>query len=408
MQGVNLIRNVLILSISQAFAMAGGPMITLLGGVVGARLSHDPMLSTLPVSIMIVGMAIFTIPAAQVMKLIGRRRGFIASALISAIASLYAAYAIWTESFIIFCFTMVIIGANLAFVQQYRFAAVESVKPHQSSKAISFVLIGSIGAAYLGPEIASRAKDLLDFGVYSGSFLGLAIMSLSAAILLFFYDDVEVQDEGILGKESPLRELITQPIFILAVLAGVVAYGMMSFIMTATPVSMHVIEGYSLEDAAWTIQIHVMAMYLPSLFTGTIILRLGVLKVMIAGSVFLSASIFIALLGHQLQYYWGALLLLGIGWNFLFVSGTTLLTRTYRSTDRFKAQAINDFSIFGISALASLLAGVIIHHVGWNFINLLCIPLLVIMFLSIFATRKFLYKTKSPIPEYEAKRKPLF
>ena len=388
--------------------MAGGPMITLLGGVVGAKLSHDPMLSTLPVSIMIVGIAIFTIPAAHVMKFIGRRRGFIASALTSAVASLFAAYAIWTESFIIFCFTMLFIGANLAFVQQYRFAAAESVKPNQSSKAISFVLIGSIGAAYLGPEIASRAKDLLDFGVYSGSFLGLAIMSLLAAILLYFYDDVEVQDEGILAKERPLQEIIKQPLFILAVLAGVVAYGMMSFIMTATPVSMHVFEGYSLEDTARTIQIHVIAMYLPSLFTGTIISRLGVLKVMIAGSVFLSASISIALLGHQLQYYWGALFLLGIGWNFLFVSGTTLLTRTYHSTERFNAQAINDFSIFAISALASLLAGVIIHHVGWNFINLLCIPLLVLMFLFIFAVRKILYKTKSPISGYEATRNPLF
>ena len=226
--------------------MAGGPMITLLGGVVGAKLSRDPMLSTLPVSIMIVGIAIFTIPAAHVMKFIGRRRGFIASALTSAVASLFAAYAIWTESFIIFCFTMLFIGANLAFVQQYRFAAAESVKPNQSSKAISFVLIGSIGAAYLGPEIASRAKDLLDFGVYIGSFLGLAIMSLLAAILLYFYDDVEVQDEGILAKERPLQEIIKQPLFILAVLAGVVAYGMMRFIMTATPVSMHVFEGYSL------------------------------------------------------------------------------------------------------------------------------------------------------------------
>ncbi len=377
--------------------MAGGPMVTLLGGVVGAKLSHDPMFSTLPVSIMIVGIAIFTIPAAHVMKLIGRRRGFIASALTSAVASLLAVYAIWTESFIIFCFAMVFIGSNLAFVQQYRFAAVESVKPNQSSKAISFVLVGSIGAAYLGPEIASRAKDLLEYGVYSGSFFGLALMSFLAAILLSFYDDVEIQDEGILGKERPLRELIKQPPFILAVLAGAIAYGMMSFIMTATPVSMHVINGYSLEDAALTIQIHVMAMFLPSLFTGTIISRLGVLKVMTAGSVLLSASIIIALLGHQLHYYWSALFLLGIGWNFLFVSGTTLLTRSYHSNERFKAQATNDFSIFAISALASLLAGVIIHRVGWNFINLFCIPLLVLMFLSIFAVRKFLVKTKSSI-----------
>jgi len=383
-------RNVVILSIGSALGRAGAPMVLLIGGIIGADLAPSTSLATLPITLGVVGVAIFSIPAALLMKRIGRKAGFIASSLMAAIAALVAAYAVGAASFVVFCAAMIFLGANLAFVQQYRFAAAESVKPQQVSKAVSFVLLGGILAGYLGPDIAERAQDWLGYGLYTGSFVALAGFYVLAAVLLLFMKDIASEEDMGGGAERPLTVLIAQPTFIVAVLAGVVSYGVMSFIMTATPISMHVMDGYTLKQTAWVIQSHVIAMYLPSLFTGFVVERLGVLRVMAVGVITLLGCVVLAVVDRSLVHYWSALVLLGLGWNFLFVGGTVLLTQSYRPSERFKAQAFNESTVFGVQAFTSLSAGAIIFRANWEILNLLNLPFLIILLVCIAALARYL------------------
>jgi MFS family permease len=382
-------RNVVLLSIATAIGRAGAPMVLLIGGIIGAELAPSPALATLPITITVVGVALFTIPAAMLMKRFGRKSGFIGSSLVTALAALLAAYALGIGSFLLFCTAMVFMGSNMAFVQQYRFAAAESVEPRHVSKAVSFVLLGGVLAGYLGPEIAKRTRDWLDYGLYTGSFVALAVLYIIVIVLLLFLRDVVPQDEGATGGERPLKVVIAQPIYLVAVLAGVISYGVMSFMMTATPISMHKIDGYSLDQTALVIQSHVIAMYLPALFTGFIVARLGVLRVMGVGAVILFACVAIAAVDRTFMHYWGALVFLGLGWNFLFVGGTVLLTRSYRSSERFQAQAVNDFLIFGIQAFASLLAGAVMYYASWRVLSLLNLPFLLLLLVAIAALARY-------------------
>jgi MFS family permease len=310
------------------------------------------------------------------------------SSLVTGVAALSGIYAIHNESFVHFCLVAFFIGGNMAFVQQYRFAAAESVEPAQVGKAVSFVLLGGIVAGFLGPEIAKRAKDLLPYGLYSGSFAALAILYLVNTGLLNFLVEPEAVREKTVGPERPLGVIIRQPAYLTALLAALVAYGVMSFIMTATPVSMHVIDSFSIDETAWVIQSHVLAMFIPSLFTGFLISRFGLPRVMLAGTLLMMACVVAALGDRHFVHYWTGLVLLGIGWNFLFVGGTTLLTRCYDPSERFKAQAFNDFTVFGFQAAASLSAGTVIFFAGWEVLNALSLPLLAIMLVVIWRMAK--------------------
>ena len=363
-------------------------MLLLIGGIVGTELAPSPSLATLPIAISVIGVAIFTIPAALVMKKIGRKFGFIVSAVVAAGAALVAAYAIGVGSFFLLCAAMIFIGGNMAFVQQYRFAAAESVETRHVGKAVSFVLLGGVLAGYLGPEIAKRTKDWLGYGAYTGSFVSLALLSVVVAVLLSFLRNVAVKDEeAATGEERSLRAMVMQPTFIVAVMAGVVGYGVMSLIMTATPISMHVTDGHTLGETGWVIQSHVIAMYLPALFTGYLVGRLGVLRVMSMGVVVLFACVALALVDRSLMHYWGALVLLGLGWNLLFVAGTTLLTRSYHPAERYRAQAVNEFMIFGTQAIASLTAGTVIALASWRILNLINLPFLFLLLAAILMLR---------------------
>ena len=367
--------------------MSGAPVVIFLGGIIGADLAPYPSWATLPIALMIIGVALFTIPASLLMKKIGRRSGFMLAVGIAAVASLGAAYAIQIENFVLFCAAVFFIGGNTAFVQQYRFAAAESVDSSRTSRAISWVLVGGVLGGYLGPEVAKRAKDFGEYQQYAGSFISLAFLYFLTALLLFFLREIKPEENTAEGKERPLRDILIQPLYYTAILGGVAGYAVMSLIMTATPISMHIMDGYSLDETAWVIQCHVIAMYLPSLFTGHLVQRFGVLQVMISGVMLLFVCVSIALLHSHVLHYWGALVLLGIGWNFLFVGGTILLTRNYRPSERFKAQATSDFTIFGIQALTSLSAGTLIYLVGWNWLNMLTLPVLAIMLLLLVKRR---------------------
>jgi predicted MFS family arabinose efflux permease len=233
-------------------------------------------------SLMVVGVALATIPAALLMRRIGRRKGYMIGAAIGIVSALLAAYAISLSSFALFCAATLVLGANGAFVQQYRFGAAESVPAERSGQAVSFVLLGGIVAGYLGPEIAQRTENLLPAGPFSGTFVILAGVLAVALALLFFLDEIVPRTEAVSEPERPLRRVISQPVYLTAVIAAVVAYGVMSFIMTATPVEMHTMHGFSLQDTAWVIQSHIIAMYLPSLFTG-FLLAAGPTTVMLVG-----------------------------------------------------------------------------------------------------------------------------
>lgn len=377
-------KNVIVLALAQVLSMSGTAMLVFLGGLIGADLAPSPTWATLPVSLLVVGVAAFTLPAAFLMRRFGRKRGFILSAVIASLASLLGAYAVAQSSFFLFCLAAFLAGANSAFTQQYRFAAVESVEASLAPRAVSLVMVGGILAGFIGPEIARRAGDVLPLAPYVSAFVALAVINLALGLWLTLMDDVRVAAGGATEPERPLAEIVAQPAYRGAVLSGVVAYGVMSFIMTATPLYLHNHAGYNLDQTAWVIQSHIMAMFLPSLFTGFLIERLGVLRVMVAGVAAMFACVLLSMVSRDLAHFWGALVLLGVGWNFLFVGGTLLLTNSYRPSERFKAQALNDFTIFVVQALGSLLAGTVLFHTNWQTLNLVNLPLLLLTLWVIF------------------------
>jgi len=379
-------RNVYVLSLAQALSAAGMMTIFLLGGIIGSELAPLPQIATLPVSLTVVGLALTAIPAALIMERIGRRNAFIASALLAAVAALAVAWAVVQASFWLLCAATLVLGANLAFQQQQRFAAAESVPPGKVSQAVSMVMIGTLVAAAIGPQIALALKDLVPGHEYAGSFIGVAVLCIAAAITLAGYSPPPAHAQAAdAGDARPLPEVVRQPLYLIAVGAAVVSYAVMSFIMTATPISMHVHDHHSDADTAWVIQSHLLAMYGPSLVSGRLIGRIGARAGMTAGALLMLACVAIASSGHDLMHYWWGLVLLGIGWNLLFVAGTALLTTTYRPAERFRAQAVNEFSVFGTQALASLLAGPAIHALGWRTLNFAALAPLLLFGLALLA-----------------------
>ncbi len=382
-------RNVLLLSLARALGMTGPSVVVLLAGIVGADLAPVPELATLPVSLMVLGTALASIPAALIMQRIGRRNGFVGAALLGVGAAGLGAYAVLAGNFLLLGVAALLIGANSAFAQQYRFAAAESVPEAQAGRAVSIVLFGSILAGYLGPEAATRGQRLLQVP-YAGGFLALALLFLASAVALAFLKDIRPTQASVGGSERPLKMIVGQPMFLVAMIASAVSYGVMSLIMTATPVHLHRMQGASLDQTALIIQSHVVAMYLPLLFTGWLTERFGVRRLMLAGAVCLFLTVAVGVMSESLLHYWITLVLLGIGWNLLFVGGTVMLTLSYHPAERFKAQAVNDFVVFGVTALASLSAGAMIFRAGWEAMNLLPLPFLVLVVVSLYllSTRK--------------------
>ncbi len=295
------------------------------------------------------------------------------------IAIFVVAYAVWIKSFLLFCISLFFIGANMAFVNQFRFAAAESVSPRIVGKAISYVLLGGIFAAFLGPEVAKQAKDMIPDAPFAGSFIILGGLYLAGIFVLSFYKNIDKPRQVESDVPRAIGEILKQPGVILAIAAGAISYAVMVTIMMATPIQMHIQDGYAVSYVALIIQGHLLGMFVPSLFTGAVIQRFGIIKIMFAGTACLLMSIFFNIAGHQIVNYAVGLVFLGIGWNFLFISGTTLLTEQYTFSERFKAQAANDFIIYPIMAMGSLSAGALIHYLGWVKLNLVMLPLLIVM-----------------------------
>ncbi len=390
--------NLTLYFLAQVIFVSGSVLIVTLGGIVGSELAPHPSLATLPPSLMVVGTALATVPAALLMQRIGRRFGFASGAVLAAGGALLAALGLEIKSFALFTAAVGLIGATLAFSAQFRFAAAESVAPEKAGWAISIILLGSIGGAVIGPELATRSPGWIEGQPYQGALLAMAgLYALAASLLLLTRNPAPVSDAANREPGRPLLAIAAQPAFVVAVLAGVIGQGVMIFIMTATPISMHVVDGHSIDDTARVIQAHVVAMYLPSLASAPLIQRFGTHKLMTAGAVALSATVAVGLAGHELMHYWWALVLLGVGWNFLFVGGTTALVATYRPAERFRAQALNDFSIFGASALASLMAGALLHGFGWSAVLLSTLPALGLMLLAVIHAQAL--RRQAAVPE---------
>lgn len=378
-------RNILALSLAQCFAMMAPAITVLLGGVIGSQLASSPSMATLPITLMVVGMAIISYPAAFIMKRIGRKLTFILSASLALSGGLIASASINHGNFYTFSLGCLLIGINAAVVQQYRFAVVESTAPEYAAKALSFLMFGGVFAAYIGPEVATQMSHWPGKVLYAGSFLGLSLLLFGSIICLLFYNNTPRESNKILSTEAPrsLRAMVGQSRFLIAVSASTIAFTVMSMIMTVTPISMHVVQNFTVEETATVIQSHIIAMYLPSLVSAYLITRMGAVNVMVLGAVAMLLCSIIALVDTHFMHYWWALVLLGIGWNFLFISGTTALGQTYNSSEKFTAQAINEAAIFGFQAIATLSAGALMHAYGWNVIQYLNMPVLIVFLIYI-------------------------
>lgn len=378
-------RNIIILGISQALSMSGMTMLLLIGGLIGTKLAPSPEWSTLPLVIVIAGAAVASIPAAMLMKKIGRRLGFVLAATCAGVSAFGAAYFVAIGNFYLFCLAMTFFGTMLAFGQQFRFAATECVEPAQASKAVSMVLVGGIFAGLLGPEIGKRTKDLLDFGEYTGSFVVIGFVYLTVAIILGFYQNINIQpkNEQAKGEERSLPSILVTSPFITAFMAASISYAGMAFVMNATPINMHRIDSFSIGDTTTVLQGHFIGMFLPSLFTGHLIHRFGVLKIMTTGTLLMIVCSIFSLIDNTFVHYFGALFLLGVGWNFLFIGGTVFLTKAYRPTESFKVQAVNDFGVFGFQAFASLMAGTMVFATSWKVIHYIVLVVFMVMLLRL-------------------------
>lgn len=377
-------RNLLCLLLLQAIFSAGSVVLVSVGGIVGSQFAPSG-LATLPVSLMVLGTALTTVPASMLMSRVGRRWGTAAASSLAVVSALLAAAAVEGQHFVLFCLAAVGIGATMTFGQQLRFAAAECVSPARAGHAVSFILMGSIGGAFLGSELVARGAGTDGSMPFRSSFVGLAIAHVIALVLVALMQRVvppvrqasspDRADNGV----RPVLEMVRSQGFALAVLAAVVGQGVMTFLMTATPIAMHVVDGHAVADTAAVVRAHVIAMYAPSLLSAVLIARLGARGLMWGGTLLLLTCVLAGFAGHEVMHYYLTLVLLGVGWNFLFVGGTTALVAAYRPEERFRAQALNEFCVFGTAALASLLAGSTVLAVGWERLLMSVLPVLVLM-----------------------------
>jgi len=374
-------RNAVIYSIAQAINGSVAPISFSVGALAGYYLlGEDKSLATVPVTGYTVGIALGALPAAILMRWIGRRVGFLLGSMIAIFSGIAGAVAIFQGAFWFFTAALVVAGVSGAFVQQYRFAAADSGGPEMRARAISWVLAGGVAAAVVGPQTVIHTHDLLDPIPFAGSFLALSgLAALGLIVLLFLRGDARQAPKrpaGASGGRS-LAEIARQPRFVVAVVCGMGSYALMSLMMTAAPLAM-VACGLGEDNAALGIQWHVLAMFGPSFFTGHLIGRFGKERVIVVGMALLAGGAVVALSGIGLFHFWIAMVLLGVGWNFGFIGATAMLTETYRPEERGKVQGVNDFLIFGAVAIASFSSGQLLAGIGWDWLNIFFFPVIAI------------------------------
>jgi MFS family permease len=365
------------------------PIVIALGGLTGAYLlSDDKSLATLPVSGFNVGVALMAGPASLLMFRIGRQKGFMAGAMLGVVGVSIAGIAILQHSFLWFCVGLALTGGANSFVQQYRFAASDFVDDALKAQAISRVLIGGIAAAIVGPQIVLHNKDLLYPIPFAGAFLsGAGLFCIGLLIMTLLPNERSEKRTPVDVEGRTKQEFLRDPTFLTAVLCGTSSYALMAFVMTAAPLAM-VGCGFEVSDAAIGIQWHVLAMFVPSLFTGKLIRRFGKLPIIATGLVTLMACSAVALSGISIEHFYLALILLGLGWNFGFIGSTALLTETYQAYEKHTAQGLNDTILFGFVAFGSLSSGVAYEMVGWETMNWIAYPIGLVCLVALFLERQ--------------------
>ncbi|MDB4511981.1 MFS transporter [Arenicella sp.] len=366
---LNLPRNIYVLAIVLSLNFATTSMMLLVAGLLGSKIATDPKLATLPLAMMIVGAAAASIPAALIMQTVGRKKGLVIGNLSATLGLFLAYFAAANEFFSMFVIASIMIGFNAAFIQQGRFIIMENANnDNQVADGLTLGLLANLLAAILGPALGSFGRDLvLPAGMYAGSFLLAAgALILALAILLSQYRDLPMFSKDQSQVKRNLWPIIKQPIFILAAGSAGIGYGVMAFVMTATPISMHEIDHLTLSDTTMVIQSHIVAMFLPSLLSGYLLKRGYSTSLIISGLILYILVCAIALFDQSVFHYWWALVLLGLGWNLIFITSTSILPKAYNESEKFTAQATNDFSVFTFQAIAAFAAGWILFNLSWT------------------------------------------
>jgi MFS family permease len=363
---------VLLLATAQALFQTASTLVMTIGALAGAQVARDPQLATAPIAAMFLGTVITIIPASQWMARKGRRVGFVVGAVLGTLGGLIGAWGVYSSSLLILSLGALLIGGHAAFAQFYRFAAAEVADDRFRPRAISFVLAGGVIAAVIGPALALLGGPLLE-PAYVGSFLILSATTFVAAGLLTGLRVPARAADADHSKARPLLAIMRQPTYAVALFAAASGSGVMVLAMTATPLAMEH-HNHSLADSTMVIQAHVLGMFLPSFFTGSLIARFGAIRVMLAGVSLLAGHVAVSLGGAGLASFASALVLLGVGWNFLYIGGTTLVTTTYRPAEKGRAQAANDLVIYVVGLAMSLSAGVLLEVLGWRLMNLALLP----------------------------------
>lgn len=361
------------LALGQALLVTGNILLVTVTALIGQQLAPSAAWVTLPVALQFLGLMSATLPAALLMGWLGRKLGFFIGNLIGVFGALLALWALSENSFWLFCVSTALLGMAIGVGQQYRFAAVEASPVSQHAQAIGLVMGGGVLAAFLGPNLAVWAKDMFVGQPFMGAFAVLAgLYTFTTLLILSLPLPKPLSTKEQQGGRGYL-ELIKQPLLLSAVASGSIGYGVMVLVMTATPLAMQSYN-YEFADVASIIQWHVLGMFVPSFFTGHLIRWFGSVKVIIAGCVILLGTSLLTQIGIGYIHFFVALVALGVGWNFTFIGATHLLTQTYQPNERARVQGMNDMLVFGFSALGSLFAGAMQLMLGWQVLNLLMIP----------------------------------
>ncbi len=370
--------NVLRLAIGQALAGANSVVIMTTGAIVGSILAPSPIYATVPVSVYVVGTALSTMPAGAIARRYGRNRAFFFGTLAGMVVAVLASLAIWLGSFALFCCGTFVAGFYQAVAQSLRFAATDTASAAFRPKALSWVMAGGVFSGVLGPQLVNVTMDLWSPYLFMASFAAQGVVALICMFVLAGAKLPKPQTGGApVDQGRPVFEIARQPKFIAAAFSGIVSYALMNLLMTSAPLAMKMC-GLSLSDANWGIQWHVIAMFLPSFWTGSLIQKFGAPRIVFAGFALIAAATFVNLSGQTTAHFWIGLVLLGLGWNFGFVGASSLVVETHRPEERTRVQSFNDFLVFGTNAIASFFSGTLLVRSGWDAVNYVVAPALVV------------------------------
>ena len=370
-------KNIAVLGACQALLFTNNSVLITVNALAGYALAPDKALATLPVTMYFIGSALAALPMSFLMKQHGRRAGFTAGALCAILGSVLSAWGVYARSFWLLCAGVLVLGVYFAAAQYYRFAAADSAPADFKSQAISLVLAGGIIGGFLGPETSKITGDMVAGHAYVGAYVSLIAFAALSILLLHWLEIPPLSEAERRDAGRPLAAIATQPAFVIAVLCGMVGYGVMNLLMTATPLAMAAAH-HPFNSAASVIQWHIVSMFAPSFVTGSLIQRFGLTAVMLVGVALNLICVAIALAGVDVMHFWAALVLLGVGWNFLFVGATTLLTECHAPAERAKVQGVNDAAIFITMVVSSLSSGALFTFQGWQEMNTWAVPFLVL------------------------------